>query len=332
MPAALARYWRTHKRGNPRKRTSSRSNPKKSDVDKYVNRIRKQYLGSLETEYGLWGPDRLPEYEKAKRYIRRVFELQLKRLGLTEAQISKTLSDPFQAGIVPYPRGNPARTSSRRNPESWRAPAPFQIVKAGKFWTGAGWSSVAWDAQNYVSAGAAIDAMVRNQITGAEVYDTRTRPGYRYRKVNPRRTSSRSNPEDLRKLPKSFGLPVAGWKKVPSVWTGGKPFFLYHPKLRARIVWNRQTRKWESQIDNPRRAPRAGSRRQPIRRRNPPARGAELIYPEIVGILARKSPDQPHHCDAKCRRAGHLFEHRFKRGSGAVYGDPSGRRIIIERR
>jgi len=66
------------------------------------------------------------------------------------------------------------------------------------------------------------------------------------------------------------------------------------------------------------------------RRKNPPA-GSTMIYPEIIAVLARKDPNEPHHCDAKCKRAGHLFEHEFKPGT-AVYGTPNGQQIILERR
>lgn len=84
----------------------------------------------------------------------------------------------------------------------------------------------------------------------------------------------------------------------------------------------------ERYASNPRGRPK-NPRARTSSQRNPG--GREEIYPELVAIAARKDPREPHHCDAKCRAAGHIFEHRFKRGA-AVYGSPDGRTIIIERR
>jgi hypothetical protein len=52
--------------------------------------------------------------------------------------------------------------------------------------------------------------------------------------------------------------------------------------------------------------------------RNPPV----LIYGRILRIEAQKT--QSHHCDAKCKAAGHRYYHNFKAGS-KIYGMPDGR-------
>jgi len=60
--------------------------------------------------------------------------------------------------------------------------------------------------------------------------------------------------------------------------------------------------------------------KNPRRRRNP-AMGRREIYSRVGSITAQKGPG--HACDAKCKRAQHWYEHKFKKGVG-VYKEPNG--------
>jgi len=66
---------------------------------------------------------------------------------------------------------------------------------------------------------------------------------------------------------------------------------------------------------NPRRP-----RRKTYRAKNPPI-GRREIYSRVGSITAQKGPG--HACDAKCKRAQHWYEHKFKKGVG-VYKEPNG--------
>ena len=58
---------------------------------------------------------------------------------------------------------------------------------------------------------------------------------------------------------------------------------------------------------------------------NPPR---ELIYPEVLAIVARKNPDaSDHKCSAACRKANHIYEHKFSGRRGRrprLVGMPGG--------
>lgn len=80
--------------------------------------------------------------------------------------------------------------------------------------------------------------------------------------------------------------------------------------------------------------PRAGSRArfaQPKRdakfhpdvKRNPPR---TLIYSSVVEIVASKA-GMDHHCDASCKRARHVYRHKFS-ASARIYGLPGGSLLI----
>jgi hypothetical protein len=42
---------------------------------------------------------------------------------------------------------------------------------------------------------------------------------------------------------------LANWHKVPSVTTGGKPFFYKHDTKRLWIVWDRIVNGWALKVD-----------------------------------------------------------------------------------
>lgn len=56
---------------------------------------------------------------------------------------------------------------------------------------------------------------------------------------------------------------------------------------------------------------------------NPVVRqGRTLIYSSIIYIVASKA-GMPHNCDAECKKAQHIYKHKFKPGS-CIWGLPNG--------
>jgi len=131
------------------------------------------------------------------------------------------------------------------------------------------------------------------------------------------------NPKDsLAYLLGHFGLTDNGkWKKVPSVTGGGKPYFWFNPSLngaRHWIVWNRAKKafQWQSEKFRP----------NPGRRENPGSGRPVKIYSEVHAIYASKA-GMRHHCDAACKKARHLYRHKFKTRA-CIYGLPDGSILI----
>lgn len=56
---------------------------------------------------------------------------------------------------------------------------------------------------------------------------------------------------------------------------------------------------------------------------NPPMK---KIYNRVLQVFASKA-GMPHHCDAKCRAAGHRYQHKFS-SKACVYGLPDGSILI----
>jgi len=68
------------------------------------------------------------------------------------------------------------------------------------------------------------------------------------------------------------------------------------------------------------------SRRRRRRQANPPG---ELVYSEIVSIVARKNPDgSDHKCGVLCQRGDHIYEHKFKRPRPSLYGMADGSLLV----
>jgi hypothetical protein len=63
---------------------------------------------------------------------------------------------------------------------------------------------------------------------------------------------------------------------------------------------------------------------KPIRRRNNPP--AVLIYPHVLEIWASKKGVE-HHCDSACKRANHVYRHKFKT-QPKIYGLSNGDLLI----
>jgi hypothetical protein len=67
-------------------------------------------------------------------------------------------------------------------------------------------------------------------------------------------------------------------------------------------------------------------RRRARRQANPPA---ELVYPEVISVVARKNPrGGDHKCGVRCRRGNHTYEHKFKRPRPKLYGLADGSLLI----
>jgi hypothetical protein len=61
--------------------------------------------------------------------------------------------------------------------------------------------------------------------------------------------NSRIGTADVPKAPNWLVLSSRGWSKVPSVMTGGKPWFYVSPDRRQTIVWNFAEQRWQHLVD-----------------------------------------------------------------------------------